>query len=259
MKLIQKYFLSVAKHPILFVFRTVACIYFLALCGISFYYKYSNTVGDIEATNLIIFYLFVISFVVFVAIAYINEKVVSTKITIAKLEPNEMGVMLYPDNKAEIYEKSVWGKYPINVVTFPKKWDWKTEKGNKKEVEIGIKIKINKTVLVLVPMIIKFTFSGPFQLDELRQKLQIDDSSCLNKMSSNIQELISQKFQEFNNGLSHDLIQGDLVNYLNSEVSMQGLTYSIMRRVSFPKNLFTNVEKTEIEVLDPKFRFSKKA
>lgn len=254
MNLIQRYFLLVARHPIWFVLRVVACIYIFVLCGMQIYLKY-NPAG----VNLSVFYLSAVSFVIFVAVAYINEKVVRAKVTIAKLELNEMGVMLYPNNKVEIYEKPVWGKFPIHIVTFPKNWDWRTKKGDKKEVEIGIKIKISKTVLALVPTIIKFTFSGPFQPEDLRQQLQINFSPGLIKSSTNITRIISNQFRAFNNGASHDLIKGDLIDYLASTLSMQELTYAITRRISFPKNLFANVEKTEIEVLNPKFRFSKKA
>lgn len=259
MELLQKYFLSVARHPIWYVFRTVVLIYVLALFGLKVYSELDPPGTNGAVINQIIFYLSVSSVVIFIAVAYINEKVVSAKITIAKLEPNEMGLMLFMGNVTGIYKKPVWGKHLINIVTFPEKWDWRTEKGDKKDVLVGIKVKIDKKVSALVPIKIKFTFSGPFQIDELRQILQIDDSSCLNKTSMNIKELVSQKFREFNNGLSHDLIQADLYTYLNSEVSMQTLTYSIMKRISFPKNLFTNVEKTEIEVLKPKFRFAKEA
>lgn len=259
MELIKKYFLSVARHPIWYVFRTVVLIYVLALFGLKVYSELDPSGTNGAVINQIIFYLSVSSVVIFIALAYINEKVVSNKITIVSLEPNEMGLMLFMGNVTEIYEKPIWGKHPVNIITFPEKWDWRTKKGDKKEVIIGIKVKLDKKVSALVPMKIKFTFSGPFQIEELRQILQIDDSSCLNKTSMNIKELISEKFREFNNGLSHDLIQADLLAYLNSEVLMQTLTYSIMKRISFPKNLFANVEKTEIKVLNPKFRFAKKA
>lgn len=256
MNLIQKYFLLVAKRPVAYVFWTVFTIFIVIRFGVGMYYDPTYP-REKEMANTLNILLPFISLMVFIIVAWINDSIVRAKITVLKLESCEMGILIYPDKQIVIYDGPVWGKPFVATIRFPEKWNWKVRKGDAREIEVSIKIDVNDVIRATVPILIKFTFSGPFILDDLKNVLQANFYTGQNHSVFSISKAIKKIVFDLNKGVNHDLIKKDSLSYLTAKVKEEELISDISERIKFPEKLFINVAKTDIEVGLPKFSFEK--
>lgn len=256
MNLLKKYFLLVAKWPVAYVFWTVFTIYVLARFGVGVYFDLTDP-REKEMASLLKILLPFASFMVFVVFAWIHDNVVRFKITTMRLDRNEMGILIYSDKQIVTYNGPVWGKPFVGTIRFPEKWNWKVQKGDEREIEVSVTIEVTEVIHVAIPILIRFTFSGPFTLNDLENVLKANFYTRQNNTIFSITKKIRKVFFDLNNGINHDLISEDALRYLTADVTEEKLMSDISERIKFPEKLFVNVEQTKIEVGLPKFSFGK--
>lgn len=256
MNLIRKYFLLVAKRPVAYVFYAVLIFYFAARLIIGLSFNSENT-GEEKTASLIVYILSFASFFVFVVVAWINDTVVRSKVTVLKLKQNEMGLLIYPEGTIETYERPVWAQPLIAVVEFPKEWNWRIKEGDELKIEISIAITVNEVICASVPILVTFIFSGSFNQKDLISVLNENYYVFKVHKVFNFGKLVKKKIADLNMGENHDLISQDALGYLQGKVVEEQLLCDIKGKIKFPDKLFDNVAKTDIEIGLPKFNFSK--
>lgn len=152
---------------------------------------------------------------------------------------NERIVLIYRDNSIERYQKPIWGKYEYCIIDLPEKWSLPLSKKVLDDLEIEMKIKVNKIISKL-----KFRFSFSFN-DELNE----NELNALIKSQINYQaarhvdftECIQSLFENYNlQSGDTDLLEIIISDWIDSPKTRDVLIEKIEKNIGFPSELFNN-------------------
>jgi|GEM_PF-3793285 len=245
--------------------------------GIKKFYLFTAD-NSIDSSLLIIFILFVLFYILliiingidkadiimkgnivyfimaFIFFALINKAVIAAKVTYLKDESYlEITLLHLPSGAIQIYEKPFWGQPPMTIVQLPNLWNSWVENGDTAKVKTTISVKVNANMVALIPIIIEFTFSGPFQAEDLQKVLQIKTPICLNTQTIRLEDYILDIFQSSNNS-GHKNLREDTTFWAEGKMSLEEFAEKISQQIKFPEKFLTNVEKTTISIGAPKLR-----
>lgn len=183
------------------------------------------------------------------------RKLFKTMITMVELKKDQVA-LIYFGEKAEIYKGPFWGKpSSISIIQLPNGWVVGMKNGDQKSLEIMKDISLDKDRIsfsVIVRIIVKFYFSGPFKVSDLE---------CASKKGSSVEapSLLTEYVKEvLRNGASHfEAIQNNATDYYDGKITKSKLINKILLDIEFPKRLFSNIFRTIMIIKDVDFRFER--
>jgi len=169
-------------------------------------------------------------------------------LTILKQNKNEIIILHYKKNRIENYDGPALGKPKVTVIKLPNEWIKEIKGGEIKLIEAELKIEMNASNTILIPLIIEYKFLGPFKIADFQKKLKITTPrkskiryfSALHMFNPTIQ--VSQT----------ENLKMDIVRWDNGQISFLELAQKIVSQIDFSEKYFSNIRKINVEVGTPK-------
>lgn len=169
------------------------------------------------------------------------------KVTVIELKRDQIA-LIYFGEEIKIYHGPFRGRKPsqVKIIQFPEGWGIEIKKYDKKELEIEVKIDLERHLLsfsVIIHFFIKFEFLGPFQIADLEQVVTRNETD---KSLFLFQSFVKEIF--LNSGSKFIEMQKNSEDYTERKLTMPKLINEILLDVKFPRHLFPNILETKFRI-----------
>lgn len=168
--------------------------------------------------------------------------------TIFKQNKNELIILHYRKNRIETYDRPVLGKPKATVIKLPNEWIKEIKGGEIKLVEAELKIEMNVSSTILIPLVIEYKFLGPFKIADFQKKLKITTPRKAKVRYFSALHMFNPTIQ----ALQVENLKMDIVRWDNRQISSLELAQKIISQIDFAEKYFSNMKKVNVEVGTPR-------
>lgn len=264
MEKLKKLILKIAADKgIFFIKAFLTAIVTSFACITAIFIFYSNDVQPVTISNIEAYeYLFFanlslaiiwITFFVLMTAVYL---IIAFYVTAFSIRKNRTILLHKGKNSSEIYCTPLWGKRTYSIINFPDNWSRVMREGGVKYFNFPFELSIDKQVLngrgtetiIAFPIVAKFFFNGPLNKADLEKIVRNKKGDALEEKSIDIDDYLLDRFIELNSSKKiTDKIKDAAISWDKGKISQVHLSRIAVQDIGFPKNIFSNIEKTEIK------------
>lgn len=171
-----------------------------------------------------------------IILAGLNNYVVKKYITAPFLKDNEIALIYYVEKGKEVifFDKPLWGKFSFSIIRLPKGWIINMADGSERIINFTLKNLTSLSRMVIIPVKIKFTFTGSFTAQDFLIFLPV----LLSNQTISLEEKIKELFDDIIDPRGNT----DVEEFLNKKISQEELGERLSLSVGLSK-LFSNVKE----------------
>jgi len=237
-KILKKYFLFIALHPIGWAAAIPLFLFVLYVVGISIFRPTEEVFCNLDRISHLEFLMMVI-------LLFINWIVVHKKVTVFPPDKTKIILLCFPNGKWEIYQKPIWVSYKkIShcTIELPKDWSLPIAELLMTDFEIPLKINIDERRSDFL-FELSFIFTEELEAEDLKKMILNYNSKGLSVDTFRFENLIQNIF-EISNLKEEKLkkIRGAVTSWQFGYISRAALKKEIESIVNFPENILSSAE-----------------